>query len=141
MIWCVKRRPFWCALEGSRERKHTMKTIDSLFNLHRARSGLFSEYGKGDVAYVGNGLADNAVVGFVTPLEGDKVFPFTGIAVSAFCEATVQTPPFIACGRAGNGLSVLQPKSPMRTAQLAYIAAYINRALRWRFNWYRQTTV
>lgn len=118
-----------------------MKPIEHLFRLHRARSGLFSEYDQGDVAYVGNGLADNAVVGFVKPLEGDKVFQFTGIAVSAFCEATVQTPPFIACGRAGNGLSVLEPKSHMPIQQLAYIAVYINSALRWRFNWYRQTTV
>jgi hypothetical protein len=28
----------------------------------------------------------------------------------------------------------------MTTAQLSYIAAYINRALRWRFSWYWQTT-
>ncbi len=41
-----------------------MKRLDELFNLHRAKSGLFSEYKKGDVAYVGNGgLGDNAVVG------------------------------------------------------------------------------
>lgn len=118
-----------------------MKTIEQLFNLHRAKSGLFTAYAKGDVPYIGNGLADNAVVGFVTPLEDDKVFQSTAIVISAFCEATVQTAPFIACGRAGNGLSVLEPKSPMPVQQLAYIAAYINMALRWRFNWYRQTTV
>ena len=118
-----------------------MKAIDELFTLHRARSGLFSEYEKGDVAYVGNGgLSDNAVNGFVTPLPTDKVFDFAGIAISAFCEATIQTPPFVACGRAGNGLVVLEPKAPMSTRQLAYIAAYINMAVRWRFNWYRQTT-
>lgn len=118
-----------------------MKPIESLFDLHRARSGLFSDYERGDVPYIGNGLADNAVTGFVTPLPDDKVFKFTGIVISAFCEATVQTPPFVACGRAGNGLCALQPKSPMPVQQLAYIAAYINAALRWRFNWYRQTTV
>lgn len=118
-----------------------MKTIEELFVLHRAKSGLFSEYVPGDVPYIGNGLADNAVVGFVTPLPDDKVFDFVGIVVSAFCEATVQTPPFVACGRAGNGLSVLQPKTVMPISQLAYIAAYINAAVRWRFNWYRQTTV
>lgn len=118
-----------------------MKQIEELFNLHRAKSGLFSEYEKGDIAYVGNGgMADNAVVGFVTPLPDDKVFHFPGIAISAFCEATIQTPPYVACGRAGNGLVVLEPKSPMSTRQLAYIAAYINMAVRWRFNWYRQTT-
>lgn len=118
-----------------------MKPIDGLFNLHRARSGLFSDYEKGDVAYIGNGLTDNAVIGFVAPLPGDRVFKGISIVVSAFCEATVQAPPFVACGRAGNGLVVLEPKSPMPVRQLAYIAAYINLAVQWRFNWYRQTTV
>lgn len=117
-----------------------MKPIEELFEIHRAKSGLFSDYEKGDVAYVGNGMTDNAVTGFVKPLSKDKVFDFAGIAISAFCEATVQTPPFVACGRAGNGLVVLQPKAAMPVRQLAYIAAYINMAVRWRFNWYRQTT-
>ena len=62
-----------------------MKRIDQVFNLHRAKSDLFSKYKPGPVAYVGNGLSDNAVVGLVTPLPGDKVFKFAGIAVSAFC--------------------------------------------------------
>jgi hypothetical protein len=117
-----------------------MKKIEDIFHLHRAKSGLFTDYDKGNVAYVGNGLSNNAVVGFVSPLEDDKVFSCLGIAVSAFCEATVQAPPFVACGRAGNGLVVLEPKSPMQVRQLAYVAAYINLAVRWRFNWYRQTT-
>src|SRR4051812_27605660 len=103
-----------------------MERIEELFYLRRAKSGLFSEYQKGDVAYVGNGLDDNAVVGFVTPLPDDKTFAFLGIAVSAFCEATVQAPPFVACGRAGNGLVVLEAKLPMQPRQLAYIAAFIN---------------
>jgi hypothetical protein len=117
-----------------------MKTIDYLFNLHRARSGLFGDYSHGDVPYVGNGLSDNAVAGFIKPMEGDKVFSFRGICISAFCEATVQAPPYVACGRAGNGVVVLEPKSPMPVTQLAYVAAYINAAVRWRFSWYRQTT-
>lgn len=117
-----------------------MKSIETLFHLHRAKSGLFSEYGQGDVAYVGNGLSNNAVVGFVKPLPDDKEFYFRGIAISAFCEATVQAPPFVACGRAGNGLVVLEPRSAMTVRQLAYIASYINLAVQWRFNWYRQTT-
>ena len=117
-----------------------MKRIDELFVIHRARSGLFSEYTAGQVAYVGNSLGDNAVVGFVTPLPNDTVFKFRGIAVSAFCEATVQLPPFVACGRAGNGLVVLEPRAPMTVVELAYFAAYINQTLSWRFNWYRQLT-
>jgi hypothetical protein len=117
-----------------------VKRIDAVFNLHRAKSDLFSRYNGGNVPYVGNGLSDNAVVGLVAPLPKDRVFRFVGIAVSAFCEASVQAPPFVACGRAGNGLVVLEPKRPMRPAQLAYVASYINLAIRWRFSWYWQTT-
>ena len=117
-----------------------MKRIDEMFVVHRARSGLFRNYEVGHVAYVGNSMSDNAVVGFVTPLPCDKVFGFRGIVVSAFCDATVQLPPFVACGRAGNGLVVLEPRLPMKTGQLAYFAAYINQTLSWRFNWYRQIT-
>lgn len=117
-----------------------MKRLDDLFVLHHAKSGLFSEYEPGPVVYVGNGLDDNAAVGFVTPLLGDRVFRYRAIVVSAFCEATVQMPPFVACGRAGNGLVVLEPRMPMTSGQLAYIGAYINQAVRWRFNWYRQVT-
>jgi hypothetical protein len=117
-----------------------LRRIDSIFNLHRARSDIFSRYDPGDVPYIGNGLGDNAVVGLVTPLPVDKVFPFNGVVVSAFCEATVQAPPFVACGRAGNGLVVLEPKQPMKIGQLASVAAYLNAAVRWRFSWYWQTT-
>jgi len=117
-----------------------MKRIDQVFTVHRAKSGLFSDYEPGTVPYVGNGFGDNAVVGFVTPLPKDRVFKFLGITISAFCEATVQAPPFVACGRAGNGLVVLEPKEPMTPGQLSYVAVYINRALRWRFSWYWQTT-
>ena len=74
------------------------KRIDDLFHLHRARSDIFTRYEAGAVPYVGNGLSDNGVIGLVKPLSGDKVFDFTGIALSAFCEASVQVPPFIACG-------------------------------------------
>lgn len=118
-----------------------MKRIDEIFTPHRARSDIFSRYDSGDVPYVGNGLSDNAVVGLVKPLADDRVFDFAGITISAFCEATVQVPPFVACGRAGNGLVVLQPKRDMSVAQLAYYAAYINLAVRWRFSWYWQTTL
>ena len=117
-----------------------MKRLDKIFRTNRARSDLFSRYAPGDVPYVGNGLADNAVVGLVTPMSTDRVFEFTGIAVSAFCEATVQSPPFVACGRAGNGLVVLEPREPMKVAELAYFAAYLNKYARWRFSWYWQTT-
>lgn len=117
-----------------------MKRIDELFVVHRARSDILPRYQPGDIPYIGNGFSNNAVAGFVTPRQGDSVFHFRGLAVSAFCEATVQVPPFLPCGRAGNGVLALQPIRQMTSTELAFLAAYINMAVRWRFNWYRQTT-
>jgi hypothetical protein len=120
--------------------------VDDLFHVHRARSGLFDEYAPGPIAYVSNASDTNGVVGFVEPQDGDTVFNVTGIVVNAFsrtpgsCGARVQTPPFIACGRSGNGLLVLEPKHSMTIGQLAYLAAYMNCAHGWRFTWYRQAT-
>lgn len=113
----------------------------SYSNPHTARSVGLETYAEGDVAYVTNGLRDNGIVGFVKPKPKDKVFTFPGIAVSAFCEATVQIPPFLARGNGGSGLIVLEPKSPMIADQLGFVAAYINIFLRWRFSWYRQASV
>ena len=118
-----------------------MKKISELFVVHRGKSGLFTDYEPGPVAYIGNSKDDNAVVGFVTPLPTDKVCTSPAIVVSAFGESTVQLPPFVACSRAGNGLVVLEPRTPMATRELAYFAAYINQTVSWRFNWYRQITV
>jgi hypothetical protein len=118
-----------------------MKRLDHHFILHRSRSGLFSKHKVGDVPYITNGMSDNGVMGFVAPLPNDKVFMFRGISVSAFCEATVQVPPFIGYGCAGTGITALQPRYAMTVGQLASAAAYINLALRWRFSWYWRVTV
>lgn len=118
-----------------------MSTLETLFIPHTARSSCFEDYEFGEVAFVTNGLRDNGVLGFVRPKPRDKVFDFMGIALSAFCEATVQTPPFIGRGNGGSGLVVLEPQIPMTASQLAWAAAYINVALRWRFSWYRQASV
>ncbi len=117
-----------------------MTTIDDLFILHTAKSSGFSSYQSGKTAFVTNGFRNNGVLGFVTPKAKDKVFSFVGIALSAFLEATVQVPPFIARGNGGSGLIVLEPKQAIPVSRLLHIAAYINRALSWRFSWYRQAT-
>jgi len=116
-----------------------MKSIEEVFVLHRAKSGAFVDYEPGDVAFLTNGFTDNGLVGYVTPKAKDRVFTFPALVVSAFCEATVQLPPFLAYGAAGTSLVVLEPRSPMTAGQLAYIAAYINQVHRWRFNWYRRS--
>lgn len=123
-----------------------MARVDGVFRVHRARSDLFQAYEPGPVAYVSNAADTNGVVGFVEPKEGDAVFGFPGIVVNAFsrtpgsCGARVQTPPFLACGRSGNGLLVLEPMREMTLPELAYYAAYLNEAHGWRFTWYRQAT-
>ena len=118
-----------------------MPTIDDLFLAHTARSLGYESYEPRNAAFVTNGLENSGVLGFVTPKSGDKVFDFVGIAISAFLEATVQAPPFVARGNGGSGLIVLEPKQEMSAAQLGHVSAYINSALRWRFSWYRQATV
>jgi hypothetical protein len=118
-----------------------MPTIEDIFQPHTASAAGFSNYPPGDVAFVTNGFRDNGVLGFVQPRSSDEVFDFLGIVLSAFCEATVQIPPFIARGNGGSGLIVLEPRKPMTAGELGYIAACINTSLKWRFNWYRQATV
>ena len=117
-----------------------MKTIEDLFIVHHARSDAYSDYEPGHVAYLTNGFTNNALVGYVEPRRRDRVFTFRALVVSAFCEATVQMPPFIAYGAAGTSLTVLEPREAMTVGQLAFLAAYINRVHRWRFNWYRRST-
>ena len=118
-----------------------MPPIEGSFKLHTARSAGFEIYQPGDVAYVSNSLRDNGVIGYVTARSHDRVFRFLGICVSAFGEATVQVPPFIARGNGGSGLIVLEPLRPMTFHQLGYVAGYINEFIRWRFSWYRQASV
>lgn len=117
-----------------------MPTIDSLFIVHRAKSGLTSQIEPGDVAYVSNGRAYNGVVGYIKPQPDDTVFRFPAIVLSALRQPTVQAPPFVARGSAGSGLVVLEPRAPMSIPQLAYYAALIGHEMRWRFHWYRQLT-
>ena len=123
-----------------------MPRIDELFIVHRASAGLFSDYEPGAIAFVSNGSDFNGVTGFVEPLDDDEVFLFHAIVVNSFsrtpdsCGARVQAPPFVACGRSGNGLLILEPRTEMSVDQLACFSAYINHAHGWRFTWYRQAT-
>jgi len=118
-----------------------MKRVDELFKIHRSQSHTISRYEAGDVAYVASGLSDNGVSAWVKPLRGDRVFKFRGIAVSSFCEATVQVAPFIGYGCAGTSVMALEPRQPMAANQLAFAAAYLNLTQRWRFSWYWRAIV
>lgn len=117
-----------------------MNSVKRLFKRHIAKSHAYSTYTEGSVAFVSNGLANNGVVGYVEPQPGDRLFAFSAICVSAFCEATVQDPPFIARGNGGSGLVVLEPIVPMPEENLLWYAAYLNQAVRWRFSFGRMVT-
>ena len=120
--------------------RKTMPKLTNLFASHVAKSHAYKTYDEGSPAFVSNGFSDNGVVGYVEPKPGDKVFQSRSICVSAFCEATVQEPPFVARGNGGSGLVILEPEKPMTRRVLLEIAAYINEAVRWRFSYGRMVT-
>lgn len=125
---------------SERERFRELVILSELFNVHNSRSLGLEDYKKGNVRFISNGLQDNGIKGLVTPNPEDKVFNFRGICVSAFCEATVQEPPFLPRGNGGSGLIVLEPKKQMSYDELLYYAAYINETMRWRFSFGRMVS-
>lgn len=116
-----------------------MQALNKVFNIEIARSKSIDDHEEGHVAFVSNGFENNGVVGFVTPLNGEKTFDSVGICVSAFCEATVQYPPFLPRGNGGSGLVILLPKKAMPEDELYYYAALIN-SQNWRFSFGRMVT-
>ena len=117
-----------------------MVKINDLFILHNANSIGFKNYESGNTRFVSNGFYNNGVVGFVKPRPSDRVFHFRAICVSAFCEATVQDPPFLPRGNGGSGLIVLEPRQKMSYEEMLYYSAYINKRISWRFSFGRMVT-
>ncbi len=111
--------------------------VSDLFTIYHAKSKGFESYDRGEVPFVSNGLMNNGVIGFVSPLESDRIFNLRGICVSAFCEATIQEPPFLPRGNGGSGLMVLEPIAEMSKEELFYYASYINESFKWRFSFGR----
>lgn len=115
--------------------------IEKVFKLTNAKSKGFDSYDVGDVPFISNGMLNNGIVGYVTPLELDRVFETKGICISAFCEATIQNPPFLPRGNGGSGLIVLTPLKGMTDEMMIYYAAYINMYCNWRFSYGRMVTL
>lgn len=113
-----------------------MAKIKDLFNIENAKSKGFEHYEEGEIPFVTNGDYDNSIVGFVKPLEKDQVFDKPSICLSSFCEATIQTPPFIPRGNGGSGLVVLVPKKEMTEEELYFYTAQIN-MMKWKFSFSR----
>jgi len=113
-----------------------MAKIKDLFNIENAKSKGFEHYDEGDIPFVTNGDYDNSIVGYVKPFENDRVFKKRSICLSSFCEASIQTPPFLPRGNGGSGLVVLVPKKEMTEEEIYFYASQIN-MLKWKFSFSR----
>ncbi len=114
-----------------------MIRIKDIFNVVKAKSKSFLDYSLGEVPFITNGYYENGFVGFVEPCESDRVFEEIGICVSAFCEASVQLPPFLPRGNGGSGLCVLKPIKKMSYDELVNYASIINTFIKWRYSYGR----
>ena len=110
--------------------------IKDKFLIENARSKSIVDHEEGDTPFVSNGTDNKEVIGFVKPLEREKVFTRKGICISSFCEVSVHTPPFIPRGNGGSGLIVLIPKEEMTEEQLYLYATQI-KLQGWRFSFSR----
>ncbi|MFH1133505.1 MAG: hypothetical protein V1735_03365 [Nanoarchaeota archaeon] len=113
--------------------------LPTRFDVLNARSKGFDDHETGTMPFVSNSFVNNGVVGYITPLPKEKIFRNKCICVSAFCEATVQNPPFLPRGNGGSGLTVLVPKEEMDDDELFLYATLIN-LQRWRFSFGRMVT-
>jgi hypothetical protein len=117
-----------------------MAIVSDLFKVHIAKSHPFESYREGNAAFITNGFRNNGTQGYVNPQARDRIFDFIGICLSAFCEATIQTPPFLGRGNGGSGMIVLEPLAPLAYPQLLFYASYFNNSVRWRFSYGRMVT-
>src|SRR3990167_3902861 len=112
-----------------------MKLTDK-FEILNAKSKGYDDHEEGKLPFISNSFVNNGVVGYVTPIKGERVFKQKTICVSAFCEATVQKPPFLPRGNGGSVLTILVPKREMTDDELFLYATIIN-IQRWRFSFGR----
>lgn len=113
-----------------------MAKIKDLFHIENAKSKGYENYEEGDVAFVTNGNYENAILGYVNPLNKDRIFKKQSICLSSFCEASVPEVPFLPRGNGGSGLVVLVPKENMAEEELYFYASQLN-MLKWRFSFSR----
>jgi hypothetical protein len=113
-----------------------MAKIKDLFNIENAKSKGYENYEEGNVAFITNGDYEYAILGYVKPLNNDRVFRKQGICLSSFCEVSVPEIPFLPRGNGGSGLVVLMPKEDMTEEELYFYASQLN-MLKWKFSFSR----
>jgi hypothetical protein len=117
------------------------RPIGELFELVAARSRGLGDYGPGPVPFVTSAEANNGVVAYVTPLEGDRVFAGPAICVSGLGHASVHTAAFLPKGNGGDSLTVLLPSGGLGPLDLVGLAAAFNVLHRWRFSYGRKCSL
>ena len=116
----------------------TAWTMAGLFTFEAARSHGVDDYASGALPFVTSTLQNNGVVGFVTPLLGDKIFDGPALAISGLGQATVQPDRFLPKGNGGDSITVCRPISAVTMAELISIAAAFNYLHSWRFSYGRK---
>lgn len=112
--------------------------MESLFKFDAARSHGIADYEPGVVPFVTSTLLNNGVVGYVTPMVGDKVFEGPVLSISGLGDATVQLGRFLPKGNGGDSLTICTPLKPMTVYELVGVAAAFNSLHAWRFSYGRK---
>lgn len=115
-----------------------MKAINDIFNLTVADSGDIPDYEDGAIPFVTSTEANNGIVKYVQPLEGDLVFQGPCIVISGLGFATVHTGKILPKGNGGDSCTVLVPKSSLDIRSFFSFAACFNALHKWRFSYGRK---
>ena len=91
------------------------KPLEDVFHIRRPRSATLGDYPEGPIPYLGNSFGSNPIAKYVAPFEGDRVFGFDAVVVSAFGEADGSDPTLHRIWGGGNefgGLGTTNPHEP-----------------------------
>lgn len=113
-----------------------MITLNKVFDIERAKSDAFWKYNSGDVAFITNWDIETSFLGYIEPLENDKVFHKSWICLTSFGNALIHKPPFLPRWNWWSWLLVLIPKHEMTEEELYSYAAQIN-LQQWKFSFSR----
>lgn len=115
--------------------------IRAKFSFEAARSNGIDDYQSGPVPFVSSTVLNNGVVGYVTPMLGDKIFDRGPVlCISGLGDATVQTGKFLPKGNGGDSMTIGTPLEPMTVQELVAAAAAFNTLHAWRFSFGRKAS-
>ncbi|MCE5309856.1 MAG: hypothetical protein LLG20_19650 [Acidobacteriales bacterium] len=96
------------------------------------------EYEDGPVPFVTSAEADNGVVKYVKPLDGDRVVEGPCIVISGLGFATLHAGKVLPKGNGGDSCTILKAKAQASMAEYLSFAAVFNLLHKWRFSYGRK---